>query len=267
MDNKKKKQSSCLVRAVWMLAVPAALAIAAYASYQFVRNSYANEQKLIAGEISGLKLPSDEEIRQEAAKSANLEYPVEKPLKTPEQIAKEAEASARKMTNEKFQTKFLSGQISEIIKSFNEATPGKRVEFISKNASETVSGIYKGRDGLFVLVDQKKYSIRDILDEYKYLFDSDLATARAQEKIKELKASFKDARSKYFEENRKRIEEELRASSGYMRTEGENWRAKSDILDEAFEKLKLQKESGRQEEIKRILMKHKLFGIFKVSAA
>ncbi|MFA6568284.1 MAG: hypothetical protein WCS96_08750 [Victivallales bacterium] len=265
MPKKRKQQSSRLVRSVLTLAVLAVLAITAYAGYNFVRKSYANEQKLMSGEISELKISPDEEIRQEAAKSAKLEYPVDKPLKTPGQIAKEAEASARKMTDVKFNRKLLAEQTSDAIKSFKEATPGHNIEFMRKNAIETVKGVYKGRDGIFVLVDAQKYSIRDIQDEYRYLFDSDLATIRTQEKINELKTSFKDESSRYFEENRKRIEEEILASSGYMKTEGGSWRAKSAVLEEAFDNLKLQKEADRQREIKKIFRKHKLFGIYAVT--
>ena len=134
-----------------------------------------------------------------------------------------------------------------------------------KNTVGTVKGIYKGRDGIFVLVDAQKYSIRDIMEEYRYLFDPDLGTVRTQEKINELKTSFKDESSKYYDENKKRIEEELLASSGYTRVEGGNWHAKSDLLEEAFGILKLQKEGARQNEIKRIIRKNKLFGIYTVN--
>ena len=87
MPNKRKQQSSFLVQAMLILAIPAALSIIAYAGYNFVRNAYVNKQKLMAREISEVKITPDEEIRQEAAKSANLEYPVDKPVKTLEQIA------------------------------------------------------------------------------------------------------------------------------------------------------------------------------------
>ena len=261
---KKKQQSSCLTQAVLILAVPAALVMAAYVGYNFVKKAYANEQKLMAKEISEVKIPSDEEMHQEAAKSAKLEYPVEKPLKTPEQIAKEAELTARKITDEKYNQRLIAEQIDYIIKSFKEATPGQNIEFISKNAKETVKGVYKGREGIFVLVDTQKFSMRDILDEYRYLFDSDMATAKTQEKINEFKTSFKEESAKYFGENRKRIEEELRSSSGYVRLEAGNWRAKSDIFEEAFDNLKKQKETSRQQEIKQIIRKHKLFGVYTV---
>lgn len=265
MPKKNKQQPSSILQTMLILAVFAALAIAAYTAYRFVRNAYAHEQKLIAQEISEIKIFSDEEIFLEAAKSANLELPVNKPLKTPGQIAKEAEVSARKMTDEKFNQKVIAPQISTIINSYKEATPGQKIEFISKNAKDTVRGTYKGREGIFVLVDTQKYSMRDIQDEYKYLFDSDLATAKAQEMLNELKTSFKEEGVRYFEENRKRIEEELRASSGYMKLEAGNWRAKSDVLKEAFDKLKLQKENAIKTETKKIIRKHKLFGVFTVS--
>ncbi len=265
MPKKMKQQSSFFVKAVLTLAIPAALALVAYAGYTFVRNAYVNKQKLMAREISEFKIPTDEEILQEAAKSANLEYPVDKPAKTLEQITKDAEATARKMTDEKFNRKILAEQISDAIKSFKEAAPGQNIEFARKNAVGTVKGIYKGRDGIFVLVDAQKYSIRDIMEEYRYLFDPDLGTVRTQERINELKTSFKDESAKYFEENKKRIEEELLASSGYMRIEGGNWRAKSDVLEEASGKLKLDKEGARQNEIKRIIRKNKLFGIYTVT--
>ncbi len=262
MPIKKKQKSSYLIQTLLILAVPAVLALASYAAYSYVRNTYAKEQKQMTREISEVKIPDDEEIRQEAAKSANLEYPVEKPLKTPEQIVSEAEISARKMTDAKFNQKLIAPQVSDIIKSFKEASPGEKIEFISRNSKETVKGVYKGRDGIFVLVDTQKYSIRDISDEYRYLFDPDLATAKTQEKINELKASLKEDCAKYFAENRKRIEEELRASSGYVRLQGGGWRAKSDVLEEAFKNLKLQKESARRAEIREIVRKHKLFGIY-----
>ncbi|MFA6291965.1 MAG: hypothetical protein WC637_09305, partial [Victivallales bacterium] len=97
MPKRKKQRSSHIVQTLLILAVPAGLALAAYVGYSYVRNAYANKQKLMAAEISEVRIPTDEEIRLEAAKSANLEYPVDRPLKTPEQIANEAEISARKM--------------------------------------------------------------------------------------------------------------------------------------------------------------------------
>lgn len=248
-----------------ILGIPATLAIAACAGYNYVRIAYTDEQKLMAKEISEVKIPPDDEICQEAAKSANLEYPVEKPRKTPEQIAKEAAASAKILTDEKFSHKLLAKQIVDAIKSFKEVTPGQKVEFISRNSMGSVRGVYKGRDGIFVLVDTQKYSMIDILDEYRYLFDSNLATVKTQEKINELKTSFKDESSKYFEENRKRIEEELLASTGYIKLEGGNWRSKYDIFEEAFNNLKSQKENIRQEEIRKISRSHKLFGIYGVN--
>lgn len=247
------------------LAVPVALAITAYIGYHYVKNSYAHEQEMMAKEMSEVIIPADEEIRIEAAKSANLEYPLDKPSKTPDQIAKEAEGSARKMTDEKFNQKNIAAQIRDIINSFKEAIPGQKIEFISRNAAGTVRGTYKGRNGIFVLVDTQKYSIRDIDEEYRYLFDPDLATAKTQEKINELKSSFKEESFKYFEENRKRIEDDLYASSGYIRYGGGGWRAKSEVLDETFNNLKFQKESARLQEIRRIVRKHKLFGIYSVA--
>jgi hypothetical protein len=266
MPNKRKQQSSFLVQAVSILAVPAALALVAYAGYNFVRNAYVNEQKLMAKEIAEVKITTDEEIRQEAAKSANLEYPVDKAAKTPEQIANEADASARKMTNTKFNRKILAEQIVNVIKSFKEATPGQNIEFARKNAVGTVKGTYKGRDGIFVLVDAQKYSIRDIMDEYRYLFDPDVGTVMTQEKINELKTSFKDESSKYFDENKKRIEEEILTSSGYIKTQDGSWRSKYDVFEEAFNELKSQRDGARQQEIRRIVMRHKLFGIYSVTA-
>ena len=262
MPKKRKKQSSRIVLAVLILSILAALGILVYFSYCFVKKAYISEKMKIAREISEIKILTDEQIRRDAAKSANLEYPVAKPLKTPEQIAKEAEAAARKMTDEKFNPKLLAEQIADIIKSSKEATPGQKIEFISRNAKSNVRGVYKGRDGIFVLVDTQKYSIRDISDEYRYLFDSNLATARTQEKISELRTFFKEESAKYLEENRKKIQDELSASSGYMKFESGSWHAKSDIFDEAFESLKLQKEKERQEEIKRIFRNHKLFGVY-----
>lgn len=265
MNKKRKQQPSWIAQVVLTLAVPVALAITVYIGYHYVKNAYAHEQETMVKEISEVKVPPDEEIREEAAKSANLEYPVAKPSKTPEQIAKESNFSAKMITDEKFNQKIIASQISGIINSFKEATPGQKIEFISRNAAGTVRGTYKGRNGIFVLVDTQKYSIRDIDEEYRYLFDSDLATAKTQEKINELKTSFKEESAKYFEENRKRIEDELYASSGYIRSGGGGWHAKSDVAEEAFNNLKSQKENARLQEIRRIVRKHKLFGIYSVT--
>ncbi|HBC86988.1 MAG TPA: hypothetical protein DCZ94_08550 [Lentisphaeria bacterium] len=247
-----------------LIIVPAALILIIYATIIYYKSAYKNEQKLLVKELSEVKIISDEEIKQEAAKSAKMEYPVKPPSKTPDQITREAHETARKLTDEKFNQKNIALQIDDAIKSFNEASVGQQVEFLSKNRSGPVKGTYKGKDGIFVLVDMDKYSMRDIYDEFKYLFDSDAATFKTQEKIKQIKGSYKVEADKFYEENWKRIEQELYAKSGYVKSDGGSWRAKSDIFNEAYASLKSQKASSRMDEIRRIAEKHKVFGFIKV---
>jgi len=59
----------------------------------------------------------------------------------------------------------------------------------------------------------------------------------------------------------KRIEQELILSSGYVKTASGNWKAKSEIFDEAYESLKKHKEISLKEQRQKILRSHKVFGI------
>ncbi|GEM_PF-3373903 len=174
-----------------LLFITSVVAGIAFYGVSYYKSTYRNEQKLMTKELSELKMPADEEIRQEAAKSANLEYPVKPPTKTLAQITQEAQETARKLTDEKYNQKNMSEKLSDAMKLYVEAKPGQHVEFLSKNRSGPVKGTYKGKEGLFVLIDNEKYSMRDIFDEYKYLFDEDTATFKTQEKIKEIKSSYK----------------------------------------------------------------------------
>ena len=268
LSQNRKKRDPHAMPALKVIAgfvlVPAILIIAAVICIQYYRISYRNEQEVLAKELSEVKLMPDEDIRREAAKSAKMEYPVKPPSKTPAQIANEAQASAIKLADEKFNQRNLAGQVTETIKSFNEARPGQQIKFMTRTKPDMVCGTYKGKDGIFILVNTGKYSMRDIDDEFKYLFDSDAATFRTQEKIKEIRNNFKADGDKFTGETRKKIEQELYASSGYVKTDSGSWRAKSEIFDETFALLKQQKESDRQEEVRSIIQKHKLFGLFSV---
>ncbi|HCE45978.1 MAG TPA: hypothetical protein DET40_20730 [Lentisphaeria bacterium] len=265
--NHRKQSSSgmsILKALAGLLLVPAILIMVAVAGIQYYKSSYRNEQRLLSKELSEIKVMSDEEIRLEAAKSAKLEHPVKPPSKTQDQVSKEAMDAARKMTDLKFNPRNLAEQITDALKSYNEARPGQQVEFMTRTKADVVRGTYKGKDGVFVLIDTGKYSIRDIQEEYKYLFDPGAADFMAQEKVKSLKSGFKSESEKYLEENRKRLEEELYASSGYVKLENGAWRARSDIFEEAYAALKQQKENSRKEEMQRAVQKHRLFGFISV---
>ncbi len=244
--------------------IPVVLIIVVLLGIQYFKSAYRNEQMLMKKELSELKAMPDEEIRIEAARSAKLEYPVKVPSKTPDQISKEAMDSARILAGEKFNQKNIAEQINDAMNTFKEASVGQQVEFMSKNRKGAVKGTFKGKEGIFILVDTDKYSIRDIYDEFRYLFDSDVATLKTQEKIKGIRNNFKSGADKFQEENRKRIVEELYASSGYFKTENGTWRAKNEIFEESYSALKQQKGNIRQSEILRIVQKHKLFGFFSV---
>ncbi len=240
------------------------LFIIGYAVVQYCKSEHSRVLNQLRKELSEVKTPSDEEIRIEAARSAKLEYPVNPPLKTPEQISREASDSAKALAGEKYNPRNIAEKISGVMKLYEEARPGQEIEFLSKNRSGPVKGTYKGKEGLFILVDNEKYSMRDILDDFKYLFDSAAATFKTQEKIKEIRNSYKAESDKFYEENRKRIEQELYTSSGYARDADGAWRAKSDIFNEAYLSLKQLKEKNRLDETRRISERHKLFGLFQV---
>ncbi len=230
----------------------------------FVMSAYSHQRSLIVKEISEIP-PFDAEIAgRSLADEMKLPYPVQAPEKIKEDLAKEIDDAVSAMLQKNFNPKDLGAKKMEIFKKYSEAKPGDTVVILAKNVKGEFSGKFYGFDGHLVKIGNMKFRVDDILEDYRYLFDAELADRISREKIAEFESSIQAAKKSAVETLRISLESDIYPKAGYLKPEYAEWISSKDFFDLKLKDEEEKHARERLEKVKEIEGRHKLFGLFRV---
>jgi len=270
-----RPQHRPLLPALVLAAVP--LAFLAAAAWLAVR-AYRNEQRLLDAELLALPAFAEAEALSAAALEAGEELGCGVPPKPPtmaidavrRQVSHDLQAAVR----EQFSPRAFSEQVLAINRRYVPARPGERVTFQIALENRTVTGEFKGIEAgghwVFVLVDQQRYRMGDIAEEYHYLFNEGIAHNLAEAEIAALRTGFESRRAAFVAERRRQLEEQHFRAAGYRLADGE-WRPVAELHAERSGRLLAARRQAfareREEEIRRVIERHRLLGFYPVTPA
>jgi hypothetical protein len=261
MSHKKKNAVSKFLGVFFVFAffigLCAMVLAGAYWLYRKACEKQAVEVKL---EIEALPVFSE----GAAAAEKGWDYPPLPPAKTAEEIKKQIHSAIKEKVDARYPKSGLQKKIFEISAKYVDAKIGDKVKFQKNNSTKTMTeGVFYGRDGRFVKIDDNKIMLSDIQDEYHYLFDSSLAEKIARDEIEEFKQEGKTLAEETAAQIDIEEQERLYPQSGYTRQNG-IWRPNDEIVNEYVQRRKAEFESEREETITAIINRHKILGIIKV---
>jgi hypothetical protein len=256
-----------------LAAVP--LAFLAVAAWLAVR-AYRNEQRLLDAELLALPPFAEAEAQTEAARQAAealaCRLPPTPPTLSVDAVQRQVSHDLQAAVREQFSPRAFSEQVLAINRHYTPAKPGARVTFQIALENRTVSGEFKGIESgghwVFVLVDQQRYRMGDIAEEYHHLFNEGIAHNLAEAVIAALRTGFESRRSAFVIERRRQLEERHFQAAGYRLADGE-WRPVTELHAERATRLLAERKQAfareREEEIRGIIERHRLLGFYPVT--
>jgi hypothetical protein len=260
MSHKKKNAFQKKIGVFFVFAFFAGLCAAVLAGgYLLYRKACEKQAIEVKLEIEALSVFSEEA----AAAEKGWDYPPLPPAKTEEEIKKQIQSAIKEKVDALYPKSDLQKKIFEISEKYAGAKIGDRVKLQKNNSRTMTEGVFYGRDGRFVKIDDNRIMAGDIQDEYHYLFDSSLAEKIVRDKIEE----FKHERKTLAEETAAQIDieerERLYPQAGYTKQNG-IWRPNDEIVNEYVQRRKAEFESEREKTITAIINRRKILGIIKV---
>ena len=240
-----------------------------------VAKAYRNEQRMLDQDLVALAPFDAAETREDAARKAaevmGCPLPPPAPAAPPEEIQRRISRELQAEVQKNFPTRAFSEGVLTVNRRLTPAQPGNTVTFQIALENRTVTGTYKGRESgehwVFIRVDQQKYRMADIAEEYHYLFNEGLADQMAKEAIAEFKKDFEARRNMFVTERYKTLASKHFSKAGYLRT-GDDWRSTKDLHAERtaglFQEAERTFAQERKAETARIIERHRLFGFFPV---
>ncbi len=262
-----------LLPAMILAAVP--LAFLAVAAWLAVR-AYRNEQRLLDADLLALPAFNESEAfaetSRQAADALTCGLPPPPPTLPVDAVQRQVSRDLQAAVREQFSPRAFSEQVLAINRRFTPAKPGARVTFQIALENRTVTGEFKGIEAgghwVFVLVDQQRYRMGDIAEEYHYLFNEGIAHNLAEEEIAAFRAGFESRRGAFVVERRRQLEERHFQAAGYRLADGE-WRPVAELHAERAARLLAERKAAfareREEEIRRIIERHRLLGFYPVT--
>jgi len=257
-----KKNAADIFLMLFMIAIPI---VVLGAVTLYVIESYNGQKALMLKELSELGEFDPVQAEKTAAEKLGVSLPVAPSSKKPDEINKEIEKKIAELVREQFQTRPYSDKIIEITKKFNPVKKGDKVEFLlNRPNSPSIKGTFEGTEGVFVIVDETKYRVSDIMDEFRYLFDADIADKISRDKVYEFEKDYKEKKKKFADGNKIKIENELYTKYGYLKTD-DGWTHAETLIKSAVDAGKKSFSAEKDQKKRQIYEKHRLFGIFAVS--
>ena len=189
-----KKNAADIFLTLFMIAIPL---VVLGAATLYVFKSYESQKALILKEFRELGEFDAVQAEKTAAEKLGVSLPIVPASEKPEEINKEIEKKLAELVREQFQTRQYSDKILEITKKFAPVKKGVKVEFLlNRPNNSSIKGTFEGTEGVFVIVDEKKYRVSDIMDEFRYLFDADIADKISRDKVYEFEKDYKEKKKK-----------------------------------------------------------------------
>ena len=240
------------------------LALIASGAY-LVYKTHGKEKRSIIEEIANIEPFSLQEAEKDVADEMGLTIPVNPPSRSIKDIKKEISSKATEVSKEKFNPKVIAEKKMELVKKYDNAKVGDKVEFMLSITGKKISGNYYGFDGVFVKVESDKFRINDIDEDYRYLFDKVLSGKITNAKMNEFSKNFNDSREAFRQETVLKLENELCPQAGYLKVQTGEWVSIKDVFLGKVEKMKKKYDDDRVKKIQDIFMRHRLFGIMRIN--
>ena len=234
----------------------------------FIKQQYKAKQETIKKAIAELPKFDEVAVSKEIAKEHGFPFPVPEPSMTDELILQQAKKETEELLNKKYSVSEFNKEQSKILKKYRVAKNGDQVSFILNTTGETITGVFKGAfkdyKGRYIKVGIHEYRLPDIMEDYRYLFDSAIASQTASNMLRALKNDFKLARHKFQEKTFREIKERLYKTSGYSKL-GNKWISNREFLQNELEKRLKAYQKKIDIATKKIYEENKLFGVIDVN--
>ncbi len=257
----KNKSLAKFFGCVLLLFFAGIILLGSYGIYLWYISQKENCKKKIVEEIATLK---DFSARDAAAEKSSV-YPPEPPEKSLEQINLEIDQTIKDNVATLFPAGNLSLAKTEIMRKYRAAKKGERIIIQLNKSNDMLEGVYNGRDGLSVIIGERRLKIIDIMDDYRYLFDEALADKIAGQKMELLDNEQKARTEAYVRAARIAEIEKRYPQAGYVKKEDGGWWHKSEMVEEYVSKKKNEHEAAREKSLKEIFSRNRIFGLIRIS--
>lgn len=241
------------------IAIPAG---AIYGLWTMFKRAEAVQIKKISEELSALPDFSP----SETAAEKDWVYPPQKPSKSLEEIIKTINDEIDHEVKKFFPKKDLMREKAEIIKKYRPVREGENIEIQLNYGKGKIRGIFRGREGLTIKIDDRKFKIMDVLEDYRFLFDQPLAEKLASEKCAEFDRIWSIKVDDFKRKKEKELVNKYYPAEGYVKISEGQWKHQSEIIEEYIEKKKKEFISKRAEQEREIFAKNKIWGIFAINS-
>ncbi len=258
---KRRPGSRIVGKALALLITIAAIVAAAYVVLHLYSRAENVQARLISEELSSLKDFSE----TAAAAEKGWSYPPVPPSRTVEQINKYINDSIDEQVKTLFPKKDITLAKTDIIRKYRPAREGERIEFQLNHSNDKIQGVFRGREGLSIKIDDRRIKIIDVLDEHRYLFDQPLAEKMARDKCGELDGEWQAKVDEFKDRTEKDLVEKVFPAEGYVKISQGLWRHQSDLVKEYVERRRKEFSAERLKAEDDIFARHKVFGLFGVS--
>ncbi len=154
-------------------------------------------------------------------------------------------------------------EIMEVIKKVKVAKIGEEIEF-QLNRGVSVKGLLgltrNTQHSVFIEVSGQQYRKSDIMPRYYYLFDSIDCDMIKNKKIAEIEKKYKILKSR----GEANIEDSVYINAGYIKNSEGDIVTQQEYLDELLIPIKEDYEKNKEQKIKDLKEKHKLFNLVKI---
>jgi len=190
-----------------------------YLSLQEIKKRIKRElNTLIEKEINSFHSEfSKDKAKKALARQMNIKLPVSKPVKTEEEIKREAIHKTVSETNEKYPIKLLSKANMNILKKYKCYKVGDRV-VVPSRSGEKIEGVYQGISGRKITVGGRTVLLADLPASISIKFNSALAAKKIQTELKRAKSEFTSKKMKYQKSVYSSIQEKLYQENGYVKS-------------------------------------------------
>jgi hypothetical protein len=215
----------------------------------------------IIRELGELKNFSEKDV----ATDKGWDYPPGLPSKSIEQINFEINELIQARIKVLFPERDISAMRFEIMKKYRVAREGEKINVQLKTSNISIEGVFYGREGLSIKLDDRKIKIIDILEEHRYFFDEGIADKIVSDKIKELDSEWQGKIDEYISKTQLAEIEKRYPAAGYVKIGDKLWKHQSEIEREYIEKRRKEYVSEMENAEKKIFQRHKILGIIEIS--
>jgi serine/threonine-protein kinase len=203
-----------------------------YISIKKIKEAIKQElNKQIEKELNLIKREfSKERAEKEVAADMNTQLPVAKPIKTVEELKKEALTQSTNVAGNRYPIKKLSVLNMNILKKYRCYKVGERVA-ISSLSGEKIKGIYQGIIKGKIVIGGKAVTSEDLPESISIKFDSPRANKKIHTEIKRVTTQFTAEKLKYQKSLYTLILKKLYTTNGYFYFQN-RWMPAIDVFNE-----------------------------------